>query len=327
MNEDHQDVLDKLSLLTPGPQDAPRPARQALAQLNNRLPRRQSWATRLSRLFFAPQRQWATAVATLIVVFGIAFAFPGFRAAASDFLGLFRVQKFTAVSISPDQIAILQEVAELGIMPGEVEITEEPGELQPVATLSEAQNRTGMTAVHTLPTLGSPSQIAISSGGSGQLTIDLEGARAILAAAGLAPDLLPDNLDNARVMVAIFAGVQQQWDSGVTLLQTESPVVEYPDDLDPVVLGEALLQLLGMDALQAERLAARIDWTSTLLLPIPQDIASFNEVTVNGDSALALTSLNGSGGVLLWQQNGIVHLLIGARQSTFELIELAESMR
>ena len=163
------------------------------------------------------------------------------RAAASDLLSLFRVQKFAAISISPEQIALLQQVAEKGILPGELEIAQEPGALTPVDSLAEAAILTGITAVRTLPTLGEPEEIFISEGGSGQFTIDEANARSLLEAANLNPDLLPQGIDGNRITVAIFSGVEQRWADGTTLLQTDSPLVQYPAALDPVLLGEALL--------------------------------------------------------------------------------------
>jgi len=327
MNDKYQDVMDKLAKVAPGPENAPKPAWQALNDLQTKLPRRESWAARLGHLFFAPQRRWATAVTLFIALFALAFTFPGFRAAASDFLGLFRVQKFAAISVSPDQIAILEEIAEKGLTPGDIEITKEPGEPQFVDSLDIAKREAGVTAVYTLPALGRPQAIYVSEGGSGTFHIDLEGTRAILAAAGLSPDLLPDTLEDGRVMITVFNVIEQQFEGGYALLQTESPVVTYPDGIDPTVLGTALLQILGMESDQAERLAANIDWTSTLLLPVPQEIASFSEVTIRGSSGLALSSLNGNGAALIWQENGYIFLLIGEENTTAELVNLAETIQ
>ena len=139
--------------------------------------------------------------------------------------------------------------------------------------------------------------------------------------------LLPDSLDGAQVDVAVFAGIQQQWNDGVVLMQTASPVVEYPTDVDPTVLGEALLQVLGLNDDEAYRLARSIDWTSTVLLPVPQNFASFNEITVDGVSGLALNSVNGDGSALLWQKEGVVYLLVGTGRDASELVSLTESLR
>ena len=61
------------------------------------------------------QRTWAIGLAA-VLFFAVLFSFPAVRAAASDFLGLFRVQKFAPISISPEQMAMLEQLAEGGRM-------------------------------------------------------------------------------------------------------------------------------------------------------------------------------------------------------------------
>lgn len=321
------EVIEQLSVLEPTAADAPRPARQAYARLQAALepPKRSGWLAGLGQWLFGPQRRLATAVSLAITLLIITFSFPTVRAAASDLLSLFRVQKFAAISVSPEQLAILQQVAEEGMLPGTLEIDQEPGALTPVNSLSEAAAVSGLTAVRTLPTLGEPTEIFISSGGSGQFTIDEANARSLLEAADLDADLLPRGIDGARITVATFSGVEQRWEDGTTLLQLDSPLVQYPERLDPAVLGEALLQILGLNPLEANRLAHQIDWTSTLLLPIPTDMASFEETTVNGSSGIGLSSLDNNFHALIWQENGRLYLLAGA-QSTVELAELANTL-
>lgn len=324
-----QKTLKQLAVLEPQAADAPRPAAQALARVRQTVDGQEEarFINRVSRFMMQPNRRYATAVVLFLVLFVTAFTFPAVRAAASDFLGLFRVQKFAAISVSPEQIAILQQVAEEGLMPGQVEIIEEPGQLQLVDSLDTAQRETGLDTLRTLAGLGEPSEIWIAAGGSGRLTVDLAGARAIVAATGADPLLLPDSLAGAQVDVTVFAGVQQQWADGTMLMQTASPEVDYPDDVDAAVLGEALLQVLGMNTDEAQRLAQNIDWTSTLLLPIPQDFASFDEVLVEGVSGLALNSVNGEGSALFWQKDGVVYLLLGPNVTADELVSLAGTLQ
>ena len=333
MNEDKQlkDVMEQLSVLEPTAADAPRPARQAYARLQTQLhpkqaPERPSWPAQLGQWLFGPQRRLATAVSLALTLLVITFSFPAVRAAASDLLSLFRVQKFAAISVSPEQLAILQQVAEQGVMPGELIIDQEPGALTPADSVAEAARLTGLTAVSTLPTLGDPTEIFISSGGSGQFIIDEANARSLLETANLNPALLPAGIDGARITVATFSGVEQRWADGTTLLQTDSPIVQYPDALDPSLLGEALLQLLGLNPLEANRLAQQIDWTSTLLLPIPSNLATFQEMQVNGVSGIGLSSIDGTMNGLVWQKDGRLYVLAGA-QTTAELAELANGMR
>lgn len=318
--ENIQEVLDTLSVLSPTTAEAPRPAPQALARLRTEIepkPHR-SILERLTEMF---KRKYAFATLA-VLLFSLAFAFPSVRAAASDFLGLFRVQKFAAISVSPQQLAMLEEIANSGLLPGQVEMIEEPGQLTAVDSLAEAEAFEGHP-VKTLSDLGEPDQIYTMSGGSGRLIINVEDTRAIVEIAGVDPALIPDSLDGKPVNVTVYPAVSMQWDD-VVLVQSPSPLVEYPDDVDTAALGEALLQVLGMDARQARRLARNIDWTNTLLLPVPENIASFSEVTVDGVTGIALSSINGRDNALMWQNDGIVYVLSG--RNIADLIDVANSL-
>jgi hypothetical protein len=146
-----------------------------------------------------------------------------------------------------------------------------------------------------------------------------------MSAAGADPVLIPDSLDGAAVEVTLYPSISQNWNEGVVLLQSPSPLIQYPDDVDVVALGEALLQFLGMEPGQARSLAESIDWTNTLLLPIPENVASFNEVQVDGTVGLALSSLEGNNAGLLWQRDGNVYALSGGNVE--ELVDIANSIR
>jgi hypothetical protein len=285
---------------------------------------RDSWHGRWRRLMATPGRRYSAAGVLALLLLACAFSFPTVRATAGEFLSLFRVQNFAAITISPEQIAILHKVAEEGLMPGKVEIFENPDQLTAVNSLSEAAARAGMSSVRTIGELGEPTAVYVSSPGSGRLTIDLAGSRAILEAVGADPLLLPDDLDGAQVDVIVFAGVDQQWED-VHFLQSASPLVEYPEGLDTAVLGQALLEILGLDKEEAARLSQEIDWTSTLLLPIPQDIANYHEVTVDGVSGMAVSELDGRSATIIWQKEGVIYSLFGDR-SAEELLALTDSL-
>jgi hypothetical protein len=325
--EEVRKVLDQLAILEPTSADSSRPAASALARLNQKVEARHRGGliARLSRVLTIPRGRLVPAAMLFVVLFAIGLSFPSVRAAASEFLGLFRVRKFAAISISPEQIALLERIAEEGLMPGELEIRSESADLTPVPSLSDASAVIGRP-VQSLADLGEPDDIYLTGRSTGYLIIDLEGSRAILEAAGVDPLLLPDSLDGERVQLTVYPGVEQHWQDGSWFLQAESPLVQYPDALDPTVLGQALLQVLGMSYDESVRLAQNIDWTSTLLLPIPQEFATFSEVAVNGVSGLALASLDGEHGAIMWQMEGIIYLLNGTG-STSELVSIADSLQ
>jgi hypothetical protein len=268
------------------------------------------------------KRKSAFAALAVLALFSLAFAFPSVRAAASDFLGLFRVQKFAAISISPQQMAMLEQIAESGLFPGEVEMIQEPGEPVRVDSLADAESVAG-GSLRTLSELGAPDQIYTMTGGSGRLIINVADTRAIMEMAEVDPALIPDSLDGAPVNVTVYPAVSQQWED-IVLVQSPSPLVEYPDDVDTVALGEALLRVLGLDGRQARRLARSIDWTNTLLLPVPENIASFREVTIDGVTGIALSSINGRDTAVMWQKDGIVFVLSGANAN--DLVDAANSL-
>ncbi|MBE2201889.1 MAG: hypothetical protein IAE79_24995 [Anaerolinea sp.] len=323
-----QEIMNQLTLLQPGPGDAPKPASRALAEVRRQIqasrptPARAFWRT----FFMNPNRRLATAVATFILVFAFAFSFPAVRAAASDFLGIFRVQKFAAIAISPQQMATLSRIAEEGLVPGKVEVLSESGTTRAAASLVEAAQAANMDVVRSPSLLGEPDAIYVTDGGLARLTLDLAGMREILQTAGADPTLLPDSLDGAQVDVQVFTNVEQDWADGFWMVQMPSPLVTYPEEMNYAMLGEALLQALGMAPDEAARLARQIDWTSTLLLPIPQNMATFQEVSVNGSSGLALSSLDGQQGAVIWQRDGILYLLSGPGDMN-ELLRLANSAR
>jgi hypothetical protein len=324
-DDDIRDVLDQLELLTPKGVDAPRPARQALAQFKQQLGQEmphQPWYWRFTDMFKQRKYAFATAMVMFLIVL---FAFPGVRAAASDFLGLFRVQKFAPISVSPQQLAMLEQIAEQGLVPGELEMIDEPTEPQKVESLDAAAASAGFFP-RSFADLGQPENIMVMQGGSGRLTVNLANARAILEAAGIDPLLLPDSLDGQPVDATLYASVDQSWADGTMLMQTPSPQIDYPDDVDPTVLGEALLQILGLSPEEAHAMAQEIDWTSTLVVPVPQTAFTFSEVRVDGTSGMALTSIQDGQSGLVWQKDGVVYFLT-APGSTEDLLKLADSLK
>ncbi len=322
-----QEVMETMSVLEPRPEDAPPPATQALARLKAGAvaadEARPQWFKEFSNML---RRKYAYAAGLVVLLAGLSLFSPAVRAAASDFLGLFRVQKFAAISVSPRQMAALERIAEEGLTPGEFEVVGAEPTASQVATLAEAETATGQRVLAPR-VLGAADTIEVVDGAMGRLTINVQSARAILSGAGLDPTLLPESLDGQPVDVTLYPTVAQNWQAeGITLVQTDSPLIAYPPDVDATRLGEALLQFMGLPEGEAARLAASIDWTNTLLLPVPEEVATFSEVRVGGTSGLALSSLDGVRSVLLWERDGRVYVMEGSA-TVRELVRAANSLR
>jgi hypothetical protein len=331
MNEQEHDIreaLERLAVLAPDADEAAAPQR-ALAYFKHqtadrRLAASQSHARRNTIMSI---RRFAMAGLTVIVAVAILMAFPSVRAAAGEFLGLFRVQTFAPISVSTQQLALLEQLGEEGLEPGEFVVTEEIGEPETVDSPEEAAALAGFTPKE-LPNRGELIRTYMMSGGAGHLIVDLAGARAIVEAAGADPLLLPDSLDGARVDVTVHDSVGLLYDSGVMLVQTPSPDVNYPADVNPTVLGEALLQVLGTEPGEARRIAESIDWTSTLLLPIPQSLGTYREANVNGVVGVVLEPFDSEAeAAVVWQKDGMVYMMRAGRLSVEELLAQANTVR
>lgn len=268
-------------------------------------------------------RRFATIGLVLVLMVSALVAFPSVRAAANDFLGLFRVQKFAPISVSPQQLALLERLGEEGLEPGEFVVTQELGEPQQVDSPEAAAAVAGFTP-QGLPNRAELIRTYVMDGGAGHLVVDLAGARAIVEAAGADPLLLPDSLDGARVDVTVYDSIGQLYDTGVVLIQSPIPDVNYPADVNPAVLGEALLQVLGTEPGEARRIAQSIDWTSTLLLPIPQDLGTYREANINGVSGVVLEPFDPDAeAAVVWQKDGMVYMMRAGRLSVDELLAQA----
>jgi hypothetical protein len=305
-----QEALDRLFTLEPTAADTPSPPAAALAQIKQRAALQRNDRPYRSVNPMSNRRIFAAGLVMLLAV-ALLMAFPSVRAAANDFLGLFRVQKFAPISVSPQQVALLNQLEEQGLTPGEIVPVTEPGDPVAVDSLEAAAAQAGYMP-RRLHEADGPTEVYVTGDAAAYMIVDLAGARAIVEAAGADPTLLPDSLDGQRVDVHVYPVVQQLNADGLLLVQTPSPDVTYPSDVDPTVLGEALLRVLGTDPDAARRLAQSIDWTSTMLLPIPQTMGAYREVSVDGVTGVALEPFDSdSDHAVIWQKGGMVYVLSG----------------
>jgi hypothetical protein len=120
-----QEVMETLSTLAPLPHEAPAPAVEALARIKRRAAKppnrsgRVSWIGEWQNMF---RRKYALATILAVFVAGLVTLSPTMRAAASDFLGLFRVEKFAPISVSARQLETLERLADQGLTPGQFEL-------------------------------------------------------------------------------------------------------------------------------------------------------------------------------------------------------------
>ena len=74
----------------------------------------------------------------------------------------------------------------------------------------------------------------------------------------------------------------------IRLMQVPSPEVTAPDGLDLVQLARIGLQFVGVEPEEAEHIANRIDWATTLVIPVPHQQVQSEDVVVDGSDAVLL---------------------------------------
>jgi bacterioferritin-associated ferredoxin len=297
-----------------------------------------------------PRLAWAAVV--LVAVLAVALTFEPVRALANDFLGLFRVEQIRIVEIDPEKISEqMENSSQLEyILSKEVDV-QEKGEPQEVASAEEASALAGFPLRQLGGAVGEPAYL-VQPGASLNFTVDMELVRGVLRDLGREDIQLPENLDGAQVQVEIPAGVavsygscnfkeqEVQFDPDdpqasmpdlkdcITLFQSPSPIVTSSPDLDLTQIGEAYLQVLGMDAQEAAEFARGIDWSTTFVVPLPTQYASYETVDVDGtQGTLVFSRSHGTGQyTLLWVKNGVVYALSG-EGTKLEALKAAETIQ
>jgi hypothetical protein len=174
------------------------------------------------------------------------------------------------------------------------------------------------------------------------MTIDLPRIRLLLSEMGYHDVDLPDTLDGAAVGIQFESVVSATygecgssqdgtWAPGcVEFAQVPAPRVSAPPELDVDRLGQAYLQLLGLSAGEARQFSERVDWTTTLVVPLPQFAnLTYQSVPVDGAEGTLLrpspSSRHAKEYLLTWIKEDTVYALHGAG-STEEALSIAGSL-
>jgi hypothetical protein len=275
---------------------------------------------------------------TAAICLAILLSFAPVRQAAADFLGIFRVRKFAAIPVDPAQAQRLESLAnslDEGAY-GKPTTVREAGAPQPVDDAAQASATAGFPVrmPAALPDGANLESFITQSGPALHFEIDPPTLQALLSAAGVEGATIPDaGTITADVDVPVM--VAQEYALGgsakLTLVQAPSPEVVLPAGVDPIALGQLGLQVLGIPAADAERMAQEIDWASTVILPLPTDVARSTEVTIDGVTGLLLeeTRQNRSGrnSVLMWERDGIVYSISGENVEPGLLLQVGDSLR
>jgi hypothetical protein len=227
-------------------------------------------------------------------------------------------------------------------------MTQEPGEPIAAADAAEASELAGFSV--RLPQGESPSQIYVTQGAAFSVTVDRAKAQALLDEAGRGDLVLPQSVDGAEISVDIPSavsaaygtcpkpgvegsegeGLRAPYRDCVIFAQIPSPTVNAPASLDIDQLAQIGLEFTGMTAEEASAFTGTVDWTSTLVVPIPSNSATYEQVTVDGVTGTLIEHRSREGEpstfALLWVKDGIVYAISGLGANSGQALEMANSL-
>ncbi len=296
---------------------------------------------------------WVGAAAILLAF--VAFSFEPVQAWAGQFLSLFRVEQVAVLPVDTTGLSALSGNSALAnqisqMMTKSVKVTKKPGSPQVVDTAPNASKLAGFDVRLPSSRTDKP-QLTVLGGAAFQAVADRAKAQAILNETGHSNLVLPDSLDGATFKVDIPASVNAGYGSCpkistegktveggstgrrmqdcVMLVEMPSPTVDTPPNVDLKQLAQIGLQFTGMTAQQAKEYSDTVDWTSTLVIPVPRNGASYEKVNVDGVTGYLIQRPvdDVPGYALVWVKDGIIYAISGMTNDTATALQMANSLK
>jgi len=340
-------VSEALSTLAPLPSEAPPDAAMALAQFRATGQRRAETATparaagTIGRLFAKPLRPAWAAAAAMVLCVGL-FSLAPARSWAQRVLAMLRVQQVAVISVDPVAMPGPDSNAAKTISAfiSDNVVQTLKGEAQSAASPDEASRMAGYPVRLLSGRVDAP-QFTVEGEQAFNMTLSRDRLQAILSDLGR-PDLqLPASVDGAMIAVHIPSVVVARYgncpspaagqapNNCLVFVQAPSPVVSVPPDLNIAQLAEVGLQAAGMSADEAEAFCQTVDWTSTLVIPVPRNAGSYGQFAVDGvegtliHRATHLPSVENF--TLIWVKNGMIYSIAGVGDPS-AAVSLANSL-
>ena len=348
---DAQRVRAALATLEPPAQEVRSDPAFAYARFRTQQPAEPRPATLLSRLFATRLRPvWVGAALAAFLI--ACFSFAPARSWAQRVLAMLRVQKIAVVPVDTAALQGPLSGSDTGRMIGQfisdnivVTMHSEP---QPVANVSQATQLAGFP-VRLLSERSDAPKITVQGEGAFQMTLNRDRLQGVLDELGRSDLQLPSSIDGAlvavhvpRAVTAVYGPCREHGKNNaqklppvaalascVTLAEVPSPTVSVPPELNVPQLATLALQAAGMSAQDAQAFCDTVDWTSTLVLPIPRDAGSYETTGVDGAQGTLITLRGWAQGMpgysLLWVKSGIIYSLTGFG-SADQAVPLADSL-
>jgi len=286
-------------------------------------------------------KKLAVAAAAVVCV-GAMFSFAPVRSAAAEFLTLFRVQKVETSSISIEELNQIQQVfynasAKLDIDNfGSVE-NKQTGEQRQVSW-EEAANFLSFEPQQPsyMPDgLDFNQTLSVEPANTIKFTLNVKNVNTVIEHLG-GQYPLPAALEGRSFGLNFHEALQAYADAGqgdtyrnLRLVQTRSPEVTVPDNVDVADVRKAILEMPMIPNETKQKLASLSDWQNTLYIPSP-DSGTAEELTINGSSGVFIKEDWGNSrkhSLLIWQDGGVLFVIDGTNLERGEIVKVAESLK
>ena len=293
----------------------------------------------------------------ILLILAVVFSIPSTRALAGQFLNLFRVQQVVVVPIDSTGMQQLTGNSTLGkqvsdLISNSVTTQQKPGSPVTVADAATASQQAGFSL--RVPQAMTPSRISVEGAGAFTIKVDVAKAQALLNEAGRSDLVLPSSINGEDVSVTIPASVSvaygtcpdpaapdttngfssngsagRQYPDCVILAEVPTPIVSAPADLNIAQLAQIGLEFTGMTTQQAQAFTQTVDWTSTLVIPLPKNAATYQQVTVDGVTGTLIQrpADDAPQYVLVWVKNGIIYAISSLGTNSQQAIQMANSLQ
>lgn len=151
---------------------------------------------------------------------------------------------------------------------------------------------------------------------------------------------LQQGLSNMESMKATTTGVDvskmrpkgslgRQYPDCIMLAEIPSPTINTPPDVNLEQLAVIGLEFSGMTHQQAQEFSQTVDWTTSLVIPIPRNAATYKTVTVDGvqGTLIERPADDAPQFALIWVKNGIVYAIGGLGNHAEQALQMANSLQ
>jgi hypothetical protein len=343
-------VASKLATLDAPPSAVEANSQIALARFKANLPSAEEGLPFFTRVF---ARRWRFAWAASLAagVLALSLTFPATRGFAQRLLATLRVERVQTVSLDFSAMntgTSSQPLEMLAKMLSDKAVVT-TNEKESSADSQAAATQAAGFPVRVLSSRTDEPAFAIAGAHAFHLTLDRSRLQDVLDQAGRPDLLLPATLDGATVSVQVPRAValtygdckkaDQQSTSQppsasanpcLVVMQAPSPTINVPSDLNIQQLAEIGLQLAGWSPEKAREFCQTVDWKSTLVLPIPRTVQSYETVSINGVRGTLMhfpeSNPKRPSFALIWVDNEMIYGLIGKGDAS-SAVQLASSLQ